>query len=280
MEEENAMKKNSGKRMNGKTKSIIALCIVAVLTIFFGIVGVTGMNLTPDGLYKLKSWLPTTNADNWPSSLSLGLDLRGGVYVEYSCKAPENSEADFATLMNGTIRVIQERLTDKGYTEATVQQIGSDGIRVEILGLLRGPSQICAALRRGLKLRQRHGRFLVSLRVDLFSFILTSCQHARTVAGDRVAEQQRRHGHHRQNHRPSKHDLDRVAFLFLAHAHTPLPFRFCIASVSRKKRRSARFCSFGRKKAKIALYFFWYSPCFSLFLLLADEGGVFLGKLT
>ena len=36
MEEENAMKKNSGKRMNGKTKSIIALCIVAVLTIFFG----------------------------------------------------------------------------------------------------------------------------------------------------------------------------------------------------------------------------------------------------
>ena len=132
MEEENAMKKNSGKRMNGKTKSIIALCIVAVLTIFFGIVGVTGMNLTPDGLYKLKSWLPTTNADNWPSSLSLGLDLRGGVYVEYSCKAPENSEADFATLMNGTIRVIQERLTDKGYTEATVQQIGSDGIRVEI----------------------------------------------------------------------------------------------------------------------------------------------------
>ena len=34
--------------------------------------------------------------------------------------------------MNGTIRVIQERLTDKGYTEATVQQIGSDGIRVEI----------------------------------------------------------------------------------------------------------------------------------------------------
>ena len=126
------MKKNSGKRMNGKTKSIIALCIVAVLTIFFGIVGVTGMNLTPDGLYKLKSWLPTTNADNWPDSLALGLDLRGGVYVEYSCAAPEGSEADFGTLLSGTIRVIQERLTDKGYAEATVQQIGTDGIRVEI----------------------------------------------------------------------------------------------------------------------------------------------------
>ncbi len=126
------MKKISGKRMNGRTKSIIALSIAAVLTIFFGIVGVTGMNLTPDGLYKLKSWLPTTNADNWPDSLALGLDLRGGVYVEYSCAAPEGSEADFNTLLNGTIRVIQERLTDKGYAEATVQQIGTDGIRVEI----------------------------------------------------------------------------------------------------------------------------------------------------
>lgn len=126
------MKKISGKRMNGRTKFIIALTIAAVLTIFFGIVGVTGMNLTPNGLYKLKSWLPTTNAENWPDSLALGLDLRGGVYVEYSCAAPEGSEADFGTLLSGTIRVIQERLTDKGYAEATVQQIGTDGIRVEI----------------------------------------------------------------------------------------------------------------------------------------------------
>ena len=126
------MKKISGKRMNGRTKSIIALTIAAVLTIFFGIVGVTGMNLTPNGLYKLKSWLPTTNAENWPDSLALGLDLRGGVYVEYSCAVPEGSEADFGTLLSGTIRVIQERLTDKGYAEATVQQIGTDGIRVEI----------------------------------------------------------------------------------------------------------------------------------------------------
>ena len=129
------MKTNGKKRMNGKTKAIIALCVVAVLTIVIGIIGTTGMNLDGRGLYKLKSWLPTTNAEKWPTSLSLGLDLRGGVYVEYSCKAPEGSEADFDTLLNGTIRVIQERLTDKGYTEATVQQIGTDGIRVEIPGV-------------------------------------------------------------------------------------------------------------------------------------------------
>lgn len=120
------------KRTSSKTKSIVALAIVLVLTLALGIIGVTGMNLDSRGLYKLKSWLPTTNADNWPTSLSLGLDLRGGVYVEYSAARPENSDADFDTLVEGTIQVIQARLTDKGFAESTVQRIGGDGIRVEI----------------------------------------------------------------------------------------------------------------------------------------------------
>lgn len=126
------MKSYNRKRMNGKTKSIIALTIVLVLTLVLGIVGVTGMNLDARGLYKLKPWLPTTNAENWPTVLSLGLDLRGGVYVEYSAALPEDSEASFDSLMEGTIGVIQQRLTDKGYAESTVQRIGTDGIRVEI----------------------------------------------------------------------------------------------------------------------------------------------------
>jgi len=54
------------------------------------------------------------------------------VYVEYSAARPEDSEADFGTLLEGTISVIQRRLTDKGYAESTVQRVGTDGIRVEI----------------------------------------------------------------------------------------------------------------------------------------------------
>ena len=126
------MKNNNRGRMNGKTKSIIALSIVLVLTLVLGIVGVTGMNLDGRGLYKLTPWLPTTNAEKWPTALSLGLDLRGGVYVEDSAAMPEDSEASFDSLMEGTIGVIQQRLTDKGYAESTVQRIGGDGIRVEI----------------------------------------------------------------------------------------------------------------------------------------------------
>ena len=131
-EEATDMKNSNRKRTSGKTRSIIALSVVLVLTVALFVVGVTGMPLDARGLYKLKPWLPTTNAENWPTALSLGLDLRGGVYVEYSAKAPADTDASFDSLMEGTIGVIQQRLTDKGYAESTVQRIGNDGIRVEI----------------------------------------------------------------------------------------------------------------------------------------------------
>ena len=123
---------NSKKRRGSKTGSIVALCIVLVCTVVLGILGAGGWSIPPRGLYRVMPWLPTTNADNWPEVLSLGLDLRGGMYVEYSAKAPEGSEASFEELINGTISIIQQRLADKGYTEANVQQIGGNGIRVEI----------------------------------------------------------------------------------------------------------------------------------------------------
>ena len=124
--------KSTKKRTGSKTGAVVALCIVLVLTIVLGVIGVTGLSIPPRGLYKVLSWLPTSNPDNWPESLSLGLDLRGGMYVEYSGKAPEGSEASFDELVEGTMSIILERLSDKGYTEANVQRIGTDGIRVEI----------------------------------------------------------------------------------------------------------------------------------------------------
>ncbi len=122
----------STRKRGGKTGSLVALCIVLVLTIALGVIGFTGLSLPPRGLYKVLSWLPTADSSAWPTSLSLGLDLRGGMYVEYSAKAPEGSEASFDELMKGTMSIITQRLSDKGFTEVNVQQIGTDGIRVEI----------------------------------------------------------------------------------------------------------------------------------------------------
>ena len=124
--------KSGKKRAGGKTRAIVALCVLLVITIALGVIGLTGLSVPPRGLYKVLSWLPTTNSENWPASLSLGLDLRGGMYVEYSGKAPEGSTANFDELVEGTMSIIRTRLSDKGFNEANVQRIGTDGIRVEI----------------------------------------------------------------------------------------------------------------------------------------------------
>ena len=121
------------KKGGSKVRSIVILCILLCVTIVLGVLGLNGMPLDGRGLYKLLPWLPTTDAANWPESLPLGLDLRGGVYVEYTATKPEDIEGDFGVLLDSTVSVIQQRLTDKGYAESTVQKINNNtGIRVEV----------------------------------------------------------------------------------------------------------------------------------------------------
>ena len=110
-----------------KTSARLTLAAIFALTVLLAVVGVTGIPAI-----GMKNWLPTTDAAAWPSALPLGLDLRGGVYVEYSAARPDDGDGDFAYLLETTMGVIRTRLSDKGYSEATVQSLGDDGIRVEI----------------------------------------------------------------------------------------------------------------------------------------------------
>ncbi|MBQ3157292.1 MAG: protein translocase subunit SecD [Clostridia bacterium] len=110
-----------------KTKARLTLAALLVLTVLLTVLGVTGLPAL-----GLKNWLPTTDAEKWPEALPLGLDLRGGVYVEYSAARPDDGDSDFTMLLETTMSVIRTRLSDKGYSEATVQRLGEDGIRVEI----------------------------------------------------------------------------------------------------------------------------------------------------
>ena len=110
-----------------KTSARLTLAAIFILTVALAVVGVTGIPAI-----GLKNWLPTTDASAWPEALPLGLDLRGGVYVEYSAARPDDGDSDFDALMETTMAVIRTRLSDKGYSEATVQRLGDDGVRVEI----------------------------------------------------------------------------------------------------------------------------------------------------
>ena len=122
-------------KMSKRSASLIMLCIALVITIAIGLLGLNGARLDRRGMYRLQSWLPTTDVESWPDSISLGLDLKGGVYVEYEATMSAEMEAEgfrFDELLESTMGVIARRLSEKGYPEATVSQLGSSGIRVEI----------------------------------------------------------------------------------------------------------------------------------------------------
>ena len=102
---------------NMKVKSLVILGVTLLLIVLIGLLAVNGMHV---GKYIFKSV---------GDSVSLGLDLRGGIYAVY---LGDTSAEDFDAQMDATVTIMRTRLTNEGYTEATITRQGDDRIRIEI----------------------------------------------------------------------------------------------------------------------------------------------------
>ena len=80
---------------------------------------------------SLKAIIPSVlDTDN---GIRLGLDLVGGSRIVYEAEIPDGyNQANLADDMNSIQKVIRQRLTDKGFTEATVTLTGDNRVTVEI----------------------------------------------------------------------------------------------------------------------------------------------------
>ena len=80
---------------------------------------------------SLKAIIPSI-LDN-ENGIRLGLDLVGGSRIVYEAEIPDGyNQANLADDMNSVQKVIRQRLTDKGFTEATVALSGENRVTVEI----------------------------------------------------------------------------------------------------------------------------------------------------
>lgn len=135
-----------------KKKSIICLSILVFVMLFVAVFSV--MPTFQVGLYDYKSPL---------SSIKLGLDLKGGVYVTFEVdqESLENVENVDDAIAN-TAKIMQDRLAAKGYTEATVTAVnnstsGINNIRVEIPDV-SDPDEVFDILAKPAKLRMLVGK--------------------------------------------------------------------------------------------------------------------------
>jgi len=114
------MAKKNVKPKNPRTNALMSLVAILVVVAVCGYVALFGIGKGTRINY-LKPW---------GEAISLGLDLRGGVYTVYA--AEDDGSVDFQTKMDSTIGILTSRLTRQGFTEATVTRQGTDRIRVEI----------------------------------------------------------------------------------------------------------------------------------------------------
>ena len=114
------MANQKAKAKNPRLRAIISLVVTLVVVAVVGCVALFGVG-KGTMIHYLKPW---------GEAISLGLDLRGGVYTVYQAK--DNTVEDFESKMDSTVSILTSRLTRKGFTEATVTRQGSDRVRVEI----------------------------------------------------------------------------------------------------------------------------------------------------
>lgn len=123
------MANKHAKAKNPRIRAVISLVAIVVVVAVCAYLGLFGF-----GKGTMINYLKP-----WGDAISLGLDLRGGVYTLY--QAEDNGDPDFDTKMESTVSILTSRLTRQGFTEATVTRQGSDRIRVEIPNV-SDPNQI------------------------------------------------------------------------------------------------------------------------------------------
>ena len=123
------MANKHAKAKNPRIRAVISLVAIVVVVAVCAYLGLFGF-----GKGTMINYLKP-----WGDAISLGLDLRGGVYTVY--QAEDNGDPDFDTKMESTVSILTSRLTRQGFTEATVNRQGSDRIRVEIPNV-SDPNQI------------------------------------------------------------------------------------------------------------------------------------------
>ena len=114
------MANKHAKAKNLRARALVSLVAIVVVVAVCAYLGLCGF-----GKGTMINYLKP-----WGDAISLGLDLRGGVYTVY--QAENNGDPDFDTKMESTVSILTSRLTRQGFTEATVTRQGSDRIRVEI----------------------------------------------------------------------------------------------------------------------------------------------------
>ncbi len=106
-------------------KSVVSFIAVMLVIVLLGYFAATGLNIGG------RTIIPAVNDTS--NGIRLGLDLVGGSRIVYEAELPDGyNQSELADDMQTAQSMIRQRLTNKGFTEATVALTGDNRLTVEI----------------------------------------------------------------------------------------------------------------------------------------------------
>ena len=121
------------KTVNGKAVAAVTLAVILVLTIAAGIIGVSGMKLDQDGLYKLLAWIPTpSQSSTWREALVPGTDLGDNMVQIYTVAPLEEGAAVTAEQLKETVNILTRRLAFGGWSSAQAEVVDGSKIKLSL----------------------------------------------------------------------------------------------------------------------------------------------------
>ncbi|MCR4725743.1 MAG: protein translocase subunit SecD [Clostridia bacterium] len=111
---------NSGPKMT-KGKAIAVFIVIGILIAAGAVFAFVSLDNGELGVWDYIAY---------PKTISLGLDMKGGVYAVFEANSSDTK--NLSSRMDGTVEQLSKMLYDKGYTEASVSKVGDERIRVEV----------------------------------------------------------------------------------------------------------------------------------------------------
>lgn len=104
---------------NTKAIAAVSLLVALALTIAAVVIGLTGMKLDGQGLYKLLAWIPSPMENStWKEALVPGADLGATMVQRYEAKPLTEGEAVTPEQLDQTAAILSQRLSFGGWTSA------------------------------------------------------------------------------------------------------------------------------------------------------------------
>lgn len=121
------------KTVNSKAIAAVTLAVILVLTIAAGIIGVNGMKLGQDGLYKLLAWIPTpSQSSTWREALVPGTDLGDNMVQIYAVAPLEEGAEVTGEQLKQAVNILTRRLAFGGWSSAQAEVTGDNKIKLSL----------------------------------------------------------------------------------------------------------------------------------------------------